>query len=162
MLEAAVEYTFLLTVSKADMSPENTTQAEKVLVIVEGMLEAAVEYTFLLTVSKADMSPQNTTQAEKVLVIVEGMLEAAVEYTFLLTVSKADMSPQNTTQAASVEPPAAQLEQQSLEIDDDLDSSTIGSSFLTFNGISREKSNSQESVKLAGPPERSLHHGKVI
>ncbi|RXM27680.1 Polycystin-1 [Acipenser ruthenus] len=39
---------------------------------------------------------------------------------------------------ASVEPPAAHLEQQSLEIDDDLDSSTIGSSFLTFNGISRE------------------------
>ncbi|XP_041085447.1 polycystin-1 isoform X3 [Polyodon spathula] len=67
---------------------------------------------------------------------------------------------------ASVKPPVAQLEQQSLEIDDYLDSSTIGNSFLTFNGVSgetySEEINSDISVAASKSLQKSNSQERVV
>ncbi|MGH0137686.1 UNVERIFIED_CONTAM: hypothetical protein FKN15_021799 [Acipenser sinensis] len=57
---------------------------------------------------------------------------------------------------ASVEPPVAQLEQQSLEIDDYLDSSTIGNSFLTFSGVSGETYSEQINSDISVAASKSM------
>ncbi|MGH0137630.1 UNVERIFIED_CONTAM: hypothetical protein FKN15_016038 [Acipenser sinensis] len=59
---------------------------------------------------------------------------------------------------ASVEPPVAQLEQQSLEIDDYLDSSTIGNSFLTFSGVSGETYSEQINSDISVAASKSMQN----